>query len=132
MAAQSTSLFLALSISAALSAPVTVCAETKFEILGFDDTASPQESWTQPQAVIGQGCRYTIQNNELDVALTLIDTSNKHNNERAPDTEVLVVHYAAADCDQEITGYGWKTDQKLDTHVATQPTSWQMKRPSLN
>ncbi|MEC5216291.1 branched-chain amino acid transport system substrate-binding protein [Actimicrobium sp. GrIS 1.19] len=31
--------------------------------------------------------------------------------------------------DQENTGYGWKTDQKVDTYVATQPTSCQMKRP---
>ncbi|MDZ4359779.1 MAG: branched-chain amino acid ABC transporter substrate-binding protein [Variovorax sp.] len=32
--------------------------------------------------------------------------------------------------DQEGTGYGWKTEEKLDTHVSAQPTSCQMKRPS--
>ncbi|SMP79314.1 branched-chain amino acid ABC transporter substrate-binding protein [Noviherbaspirillum suwonense] len=32
--------------------------------------------------------------------------------------------------DQEKTGYGWKTDQKIETFVATQPTSCQMKRPA--
>ena len=32
--------------------------------------------------------------------------------------------------DQENTGYGWKTDQKIETYVATQPTSCRMKRPS--
>ena len=32
--------------------------------------------------------------------------------------------------DQENTGYGWKTDQKIDTYVAAQPTSCQMKRPT--
>ncbi|MBC7500797.1 MAG: branched-chain amino acid ABC transporter substrate-binding protein [Herminiimonas sp.] len=32
--------------------------------------------------------------------------------------------------DQENTGYGWKTDQKVDTYIATQPTSCQMKRPA--
>jgi branched-chain amino acid transport system substrate-binding protein len=32
--------------------------------------------------------------------------------------------------DQEKTGYGWKTDEKIDTFVATQPTSCQMKRPA--
>ncbi|RJG06048.1 branched-chain amino acid ABC transporter substrate-binding protein [Noviherbaspirillum cavernae] len=32
--------------------------------------------------------------------------------------------------DQENTGYGWKTDQKVDTYVAAQPTSCQMKRPA--
>jgi branched-chain amino acid transport system substrate-binding protein len=32
--------------------------------------------------------------------------------------------------DQENTGYGWKTMAKLDSYVAAQPTSCQMKRPS--
>ncbi|MBC7500173.1 MAG: branched-chain amino acid ABC transporter substrate-binding protein [Herminiimonas sp.] len=32
--------------------------------------------------------------------------------------------------DQENTGYGWKTDQKIGTYVAAQPTSCQMKRPA--
>jgi branched-chain amino acid transport system substrate-binding protein len=32
--------------------------------------------------------------------------------------------------DQENTGYGWRTDQKVDTYVAATPTSCQMKRPA--
>ncbi|HCE10654.1 MAG TPA: branched-chain amino acid ABC transporter substrate-binding protein [Oxalobacteraceae bacterium] len=32
--------------------------------------------------------------------------------------------------DQENTGYGWSDDQKIDSYVATQPTSCQMKRPA--
>ena len=32
--------------------------------------------------------------------------------------------------DQENTGYGWKTNQKVESFVATQPTSCQMKRPT--
>lgn len=31
--------------------------------------------------------------------------------------------------DQENTGMGWKTNQKIDAFVATQPSSCQMKRP---
>jgi len=31
--------------------------------------------------------------------------------------------------DQESTGYGWRTEQKLDTYVSAQPTSCEMKRP---
>ncbi len=31
--------------------------------------------------------------------------------------------------DQENTGYGWKTDKKIDAFYAGQPTSCQMKRP---
>ena len=32
--------------------------------------------------------------------------------------------------DQENTGYGWRTDGKLDSYVSSQPTSCQMKRPA--
>ena len=32
--------------------------------------------------------------------------------------------------DQENTGYGWKTDKKIDAYVGVQPTSCQMKRPA--
>ena len=32
--------------------------------------------------------------------------------------------------DQENTGYGWKTEQKIDAYTATQPSSCQMKRPA--
>ncbi|MGH8808132.1 MAG: branched-chain amino acid ABC transporter substrate-binding protein, partial [Noviherbaspirillum sp.] len=32
--------------------------------------------------------------------------------------------------DQENTGYGWRTEQKFDTHIAAQPTSCDMKRPA--
>ncbi len=32
--------------------------------------------------------------------------------------------------DQENTGFGWKVNQKIDTYLAAQPTSCQMKRPS--
>jgi len=31
--------------------------------------------------------------------------------------------------DQENTGFGWKTAEKLEPFVAAQPTSCQMKRP---
>ena len=32
--------------------------------------------------------------------------------------------------DQENTGYGWRTEATLDSYVASQPTSCQMKRPA--
>ncbi|HJV50229.1 MAG TPA: branched-chain amino acid ABC transporter substrate-binding protein [Noviherbaspirillum sp.] len=48
---------------------------------------------------------------------------------------LYIVTWAKADgkkvkYDQENTGYGWRTEQKIDTYVATQPTSCQMKRPA--
>jgi branched-chain amino acid transport system substrate-binding protein len=32
--------------------------------------------------------------------------------------------------DQENTGFGWRTEATLDSYVASQPTSCQMKRPA--
>ncbi len=32
--------------------------------------------------------------------------------------------------DQESTGYGWRTDQKIESYVASQPTTCNMKRPT--
>jgi branched-chain amino acid transport system substrate-binding protein len=32
--------------------------------------------------------------------------------------------------DQENTGYGWKTEQRIEPYVAAQPTTCNMKRPS--
>ncbi len=34
--------------------------------------------------------------------------------------------------DQEHTGYGWRTEARMDSYVAGQPTSCQMKRPIRN
>jgi len=33
--------------------------------------------------------------------------------------------------DMENTGFGWKTQQRFDSYVASQPTSCQMKRPAI-
>ncbi|QDZ27804.1 branched-chain amino acid ABC transporter substrate-binding protein [Noviherbaspirillum sp. UKPF54] len=72
--------------------------DNKFEIVGFDNKGSPQESLTQLKAAIDQGYRYVIQGNGSGVALALIDAVNKHN-ERNPGKEVLFVNYAAVDPD---------------------------------
>ena len=32
--------------------------------------------------------------------------------------------------DQENTGFGWRTEAKIDAYVASQPTSCNMKRPA--
>jgi branched-chain amino acid transport system substrate-binding protein len=69
-----------------------------FEVVGFDNKASPQESLTQLKAVIDQGYRYVAQGNGSGVALALIDAINKHN-ERNPGKEVVFLNYAAVDPD---------------------------------
>jgi branched-chain amino acid transport system substrate-binding protein len=72
--------------------------EHKFEIVGFDNKASPQESLLLLKAAIDQGYRYIIQGNGSGAALALIDAVNKHN-ERNPGKEVLFLNYAAVDPD---------------------------------
>lgn len=69
-----------------------------FEVVGFDNKASPQESLTQLKAVIDQGYRYVLQGNGSGVALALVDAVNKHN-ERNPGKEVVFLNYAAIDPD---------------------------------
>ena len=72
--------------------------EHTFEIAGYDNKGSPQESLSQLKAVIDQGYRYIIQGNGSGVALALVDAVNKHN-ERNPGKEVLFLNYAAVDPD---------------------------------
>ena len=70
----------------------------KFEIVGFDNKLSPQESLTILKQVIDQGIRYVLQGNGSSVAVALSDAISKHN-ERNPGKEILYVNYAAVDPD---------------------------------
>ncbi|MCE2871490.1 MAG: branched-chain amino acid ABC transporter substrate-binding protein [Oxalobacteraceae bacterium] len=69
-----------------------------FEVTGFDNKASPQESLTVLKAVIDQGFRYIVQGNGSGAAGALIDAINKHN-ERNPGKEIVFLNYAAVDPD---------------------------------
>src|SRR6478752_5176140 len=70
----------------------------KFEIVGFDNKLSPQESLTVLKQVIDQGIRYVVQGNGSSVGLALEDAVAKHN-ERNPGKEVVYLNYAAVDPD---------------------------------
>ena len=50
-----------------------------FEVTGFDNKASPQESLTLLKTAIYQGFRYVVQGNGSGAAGALIDAINKHN-----------------------------------------------------
>jgi len=69
-----------------------------FEMVGFDNKASPQESLTLLKVAIDQGIRYVVQGNGSGAAGALIDGINKHN-ERNPGKEVVFINYAAVDPD---------------------------------
>jgi branched-chain amino acid transport system substrate-binding protein len=69
-----------------------------FEIVPFDNKASPQESLTQLKAAQDQGIRYVTQGNGSGAAGAIIDAINKFN-ERNPDKTMLFMNYAAVDPD---------------------------------
>jgi len=71
-------------------------AGVKFEVVGFDNKGSPQESLNTLKAAIDQGFRYVTQGNGSGAATAILDAVAKHN-ERNPGKEVLYLNYAAVD-----------------------------------
>ena len=70
----------------------------KFEVVGFDNKLSPQESLTILKQVADQNIRYIVQGNGSSVGLALEDAVAKHN-ERNPGKEIVYLNYAAVDPD---------------------------------
>lgn len=71
-------------------------AGVKFEVTGFDNKGSPQESLNSLKAAIDQGYRYVTQGNGSGAALAISDAVSKHNS-RNPGKEVVFLNYAAVD-----------------------------------
>ncbi|MEO5672757.1 MAG: branched-chain amino acid ABC transporter substrate-binding protein [Ramlibacter sp.] len=71
-------------------------AGVKFEVVGFDNKGSPQESLNTLKAAIDQGFRYITQGNGSGAGLAILDAVAKHN-ERNPGKEVIYLNYAAVD-----------------------------------
>jgi branched-chain amino acid transport system substrate-binding protein len=71
-------------------------AGVKFEVVGFDNKGSPQESLNTLKAAIDQGFRYVTQGNGSGAGLAILDAVSKHN-ERNPGKELVYLNYAAVD-----------------------------------
>lgn len=71
-------------------------AGVKFDVVGFDNKGSPQESLNSLKAAIDQGFRYVTQGNGSGAALAISGAIAKHN-ERNPGKEVVFLNYAAVD-----------------------------------
>ncbi|MES3003088.1 MAG: branched-chain amino acid ABC transporter substrate-binding protein [Pseudomonadota bacterium] len=71
-------------------------AGVKFEVVGFDNKGSPQESLNTLKAAIDQGFRYVTQGNGSGAGLAILDAVAKHN-ERNPGKELIYLNYAAVD-----------------------------------
>jgi len=69
-----------------------------FEVVGFDNKASPQESLNVLKTVIDKGFRYITQGNGSGAGLALMDAVNKYN-ERNPGKEIVYLNHAAVDPD---------------------------------
>lgn len=69
-----------------------------FEMVGFDNKLSPQESLTVLKTVQDQGIRYITQGNGSGVGLALEDAVGKYN-DRNPGKEIIYLNYAAVDPD---------------------------------
>ncbi len=71
-------------------------AGVKFEVVGFDNKGSPQESLNTLKAAIDQGFRYITQGNGSGAGMAILDAVSKHN-ERNPGKELIYLNYAAVD-----------------------------------
>ena len=71
-------------------------AGVKFEVVGFDNKGSPQESLNTIRAAIDQGFRYITQGNGSGAGLALLEAVSKHN-ERNPGKEIIYLNYSAVD-----------------------------------
>jgi branched-chain amino acid transport system substrate-binding protein len=71
-------------------------AGVRFEVVGFDNKGSPQESLNTLKAAIDQGFHYVVQGNGSGAGLAIEDAVAKHN-DRNPGKEVVYLNYAAVD-----------------------------------
>jgi branched-chain amino acid transport system substrate-binding protein len=71
-------------------------AGVNYEVVGFDNKGSPQESLNSLKAAIDQGFRYVAQGNGSGAAAAISDAVEKHNS-RNPGKEVVFLNYAAVD-----------------------------------
>ncbi|MDO8704399.1 MAG: branched-chain amino acid ABC transporter substrate-binding protein [Sulfuricaulis sp.] len=65
-------------------------ANNSFEVVGFDNKNSAQESVLQFKNATDQGIQYVVQGLSSAVGLALVDAANRHN-ERNPGKEVLIL-----------------------------------------
>ncbi len=104
----------------------------KFEVIGFDNKVSPQESLNQLKRVIDQGIQYITQGNSSAVAGALIEAVNRHN-ERNPGKEILYLNYAAVDpayTNEKCSFWHFRFDANADMKMESL-TTWMAGRKEI-
>jgi branched-chain amino acid transport system substrate-binding protein len=98
--------------------------ENSFEIVGFDNKGSPQESLAQLKNAIDHGYRYIAQGIGSGVSLALLDAISKHN-ARNPGKEVVLLNYFALDPDMtnsKCSFWHFRFDANSDMRVEAMTT----------
>jgi len=104
----------------------------RFEIVTFDNKASPQETLTVFKQVVDQGIRYVVQGQGSGAALALIDAIDKHN-ERNPAQSVVLLNYAAVDPDltnSKCSFWHFRFDANTDMKMEAM-TTFMKDRPQM-
>jgi branched-chain amino acid transport system substrate-binding protein len=104
----------------------------KFEIVGFDNKLSPQESLSVLKQATDQGIRYIVQGNGSSVGLALADAVQKYN-DRNPGKEIVYLNYAAVDPDMtnsKCTYWHFRLDANSDMKMEAL-TSYLAKDPKV-
>lgn len=73
-------------------------AGVKFEVVGFDNKLSPQETASIVRSVIDQGIHYIVQGNGSGNSLAIMEALERHN-ARNPGKEVIFLNHAGVDSD---------------------------------
>jgi branched-chain amino acid transport system substrate-binding protein len=106
--------------------------DNTFEIVGFDNKGSTQESLAQLKNAIDNGYRYVAQGIGSGSALALLDAINKHN-ARNPGKEVLLLNYFALDPDMtnnKCSFWHFRFDANSDMRVEAM-TSYMIKDKNI-
>lgn len=106
--------------------------DVKFEMVPFDNKASPQESLTVLKSIIDQGIRYVVQGNGSGAAIALSDAIQKHN-DRNPGKEIVYLNYAAVDpslTNERCSFWHFRLDVNADMKMEAL-TSYMAKQPNI-
>lgn len=104
----------------------------RFEVVGFDNRGSPQESVNTLKVVVDQGFRYVVQGNRAGVAQPILETLNRHN-ARSPGREAIYLNDAAlAPAPSNEPCSPWHLRVDADSDSKAQALAWLLRdRPDI-
>jgi branched-chain amino acid transport system substrate-binding protein len=105
----------------------------RFEVVGFDNRGSPQESVNTLKVVVDQGFRYVVQGSRSGVAQPILETLNRHNS-RSPGREAIYLNdatLAPAPSNEPCSLWHFRVD--ADSGSKAQALAWLLRdRPDIH